>query len=232
MAKELPFFKFEISEWMFGRIQKQPLDIQGVFINLCCKYWHKLGEYSYEDAELDFTKESLDMLVQSRIISNESGYLVIKFLDIQLDECEQNSQKQRIKGLRSAQLRAARKLPKSTVVEPLLNPVEPNPTEENRREEKREEEINRKKFSEDYYQSKEQAFEEMKQDDLYMDEVHRTVTGKGWRVATKVHVLVILKKFLIAKADLESDKKNVRQHFKNYLFKEQVSNLVQIADEG
>lgn len=135
MAKELPFFKFDVSEWMFGRIQKQPDELQGMFINLCCKYWHKLGEYSYESACLDFSQDRLDTLLKSKLIGNEDGYIVIQFLDIQLDECAAASNKQRIKGLKSAQLRAERKL-KATTVQPRLESVKPNPTEEKRREEK------------------------------------------------------------------------------------------------
>lgn len=120
---------------MFGRIQKQPENVQGMFINLCCKYWHKLGEYSFEDACLDFGADRLAVLLDSKLIGNSEGYLIIKFLDIQLDECAAASNKQRIKGLKSAQLRAERKL-QSTTVEQRLKLVQPNPTEEKRREEK------------------------------------------------------------------------------------------------
>jgi len=148
MAKELPFFKFEISEWMFGRIQKQPAEVQGNFINLCCKYWHKLGEYAYEDACLDFGNTFIDNLILNKLIGVEVGngsYIFIKFLDIQLDECEQSSNKQRIKGLKSAAVRAIRRQQNSTVVQPLLTVVQPNPTEEKRREEKRKEESENKR---------------------------------------------------------------------------------------
>lgn len=139
MAKELPFFKFEISEWMFGRIQKQPLSVQGTFINLCCKYWHKLGELSYDDACLDFGHDNIKSLHDARIIGDDEGYIFIKFLDRQLDECEQTSKKNSLKGLKSAQVRAARRNNGSTVVQPQLTGVQPNSTEEKRREEKREE---------------------------------------------------------------------------------------------
>jgi hypothetical protein len=132
MAKELPFFKFEISEWMFGRIQKQPASIQGVFINLCCKYWHKLGELSFEDACLDFGADNIKLLSENKIIGNDKGYLYIKFLDRQLDECELLSKKNSLKGLKSAEIRAARRQLQSTTVEPQLTGVQPNSTEEKR----------------------------------------------------------------------------------------------------
>ncbi len=134
MAKELPFFKFEISEWMFGRIQKMPLEIQGTFINLCCKYWHKLGEMSLADSCLDFDQAHIKTLMDKKIVGQDSEYIFIKFLDIQLDECEQHSKKQRIKGLKSAEVRATRKQQQSTTVQPRLTSVQPNSTEEKRRE--------------------------------------------------------------------------------------------------
>lgn len=232
MAKELPFFKFEISEWMFGRIQKQPLDTQGAFINLCCKYWHKLGEYRVEDAELDFGEEHLSLLLQHKIIGIDQGFIFIKFLDNQLDECQQNSEKQRIKGLKSAEVRANRKQQRSTTVQQRLSPVQPNSTEEKRKEEKREDEIKPRKFLDDFYQSKEQALEELKADDLYIDECHRLITGKGWRVATKVNLMQILVVFLLGKADLTNEKSDVKKHFKNWLIREKLDTLTKICNEG
>jgi hypothetical protein len=142
MAKELPFFKFEISEWMLGRIQKQPLSIQGAFINLCCKYWHKLGELTTVDARLDFDNECIDALLSKGIIGTDGEYIYIKFLDKQLDECQELSKKNSINGLKSAKIRADRKRALTTV-EPSLPVVQRVSTEEKRKEEKRvrEEEI-------------------------------------------------------------------------------------------
>lgn len=137
MAKELPFFKFEVSEWMFGRIQKQPLEVQGTFINLCCKYWHKLGELSHDDAELDFHKDHIKSLIDCRVIAVDDGYIVVKFLDIQLDERKEVSRISSLKGKKSAELRFNRKQLRSTSVEPDSTDVQPTSTEEKRREEKR-----------------------------------------------------------------------------------------------
>lgn len=135
MAKELPFFKFEVSEWAMGRIQKQPLETQGAFINLCCKYWHKLGELSWEDACLDFGDSHIEALERNKIIGRDQDFIYIKFLDKQLDDCQDTSNKNRIAGLKSAAARAKRK---STPVERPLTSVERKSTEEIRKEEKRE----------------------------------------------------------------------------------------------
>lgn len=144
MAKELPFFKFEIAEWMFGRIQKQPEAIQGMFVNLCCKYWHKLGEYTYKDACLDYGQDRIDILKSSEIIGLDGAYLYVKFLDIQLDECNKLSEKNSINGLKSAEARRLRKLttvqPNSTTVDDPSTEAQRLLTEEKRIEEKRKEE--------------------------------------------------------------------------------------------
>jgi len=129
MAKELPFFKFEPSEYMFGRIQKQSYEIQGVFINICCKYWHKLGDYDLESLLLDFDKEIVEKLIRDKIITDgEDGNINIDFLDYQLNECHIVSKKNSESGKKSAQKR-------STGVQRAFND---GSTEENREDKKRE----------------------------------------------------------------------------------------------
>lgn len=145
MAKELPFFKFEISEWMFGRIQKQPLEVQGTFINLCCRYWHKLGDLSYDNACFDFVPEHIDNLIKSGIVKKDGERVVIAFMDSQLDECASISKVNSVKGKKSAEIRANRKSTavnhsstpvqhRLTTVEPNSTGVQPDSTEEKRRE--------------------------------------------------------------------------------------------------
>lgn len=82
------------------------------------------------------------------------------------------------------------------------------------------------------YKSKDQAFEQIKTEDLYLDEVHRLITGKGWRIATKVNVMQVFKFFLLAKANLENTKQDVKQHFKNWIVKQSVNDIIKICDEG
>lgn len=227
MAKELPFFKFEISEWMFGRIQKQPESIRGMFIDLCCKYWHKLGEYLLEDAELDFGSDRIKQLMDVHIIGQESGYLFIKFLDAQLDECAEQSKKNSIKGLKSAKIRASRRQPQLTTVEPQLTTVEPNPTEEKRREEKRKENLSVVKIkpfdTTDYYNSPTEAFEDMKSDEKLIEDLTRLVHRAGYQSCTKVTVALAVKNFLTiesAKPDFDNrPKKEIKRHLVNWINK-------------
>src|SRR3990167_7876045 len=158
MAKELPYFKFEPAQWMFGRIQKQSGDCIKAFINLCCKYWHELGEVSLEDARLDFGTDEINSLLKGKVIKNEAGMIRIDFLDEQLAEIKQFSGAQRIRGLKSAEVRAAKKRsttvePKSTTVEPPLNqsqpPLNPVQPEVNQSQPIRREEIIGDKIRED-----------------------------------------------------------------------------------
>ena len=39
MAKDLPYFKFFVSEWNDGDITLEDFETQGLFINLCAYYW-------------------------------------------------------------------------------------------------------------------------------------------------------------------------------------------------
>lgn len=109
MAKELPYFKFEVSEWMFGRIQKRTPQAQAAFINLCCKYWHKLGQVSLRSAQMDFGLEEITELIDAEIIYNVNGNIAIKFLDEQLGSVKDYLQKQSQKGKLSAEKRRRNK---------------------------------------------------------------------------------------------------------------------------
>ena len=40
MSKELPFFKFNSTQWLTGNISYETFHIQGVFIKLCAEYWN------------------------------------------------------------------------------------------------------------------------------------------------------------------------------------------------
>lgn len=148
MAKELPFFKFDVTEWSLGRIQKRSPQAQAVFINLCCKYWHKLGEVTIKSAELDYGKNEIAELIEYEIIRIKGDNIAINFLDEQLEERSQHSKSQSVRGKLSAEKRKSTKdndtptpvEPIATTVQPNSTTVQPNPTEENRIEEKREEE--------------------------------------------------------------------------------------------
>tara|TARA_R110000796_G_scaffold16616_2_gene51813 strand:- start:422 stop:1162 length:741 start_codon:yes stop_codon:yes gene_type:complete len=90
MAKELPYFKFEPSEWQNGDIQMLDAQTQLTFINICCTYWNRLGKLPYAFAlhkHCNGNAEALDLLISCNIIKlNDSNELIISFLDLQLKD--------------------------------------------------------------------------------------------------------------------------------------------------
>ena len=88
MAKELPYFKFEPSEWDNGNIQMCSLNARAIFIDLCCIYWTRVGDLPYA---LAFQKvcggndDSLLELKKHDIIKVQDELISINFLDEQLE---------------------------------------------------------------------------------------------------------------------------------------------------
>lgn len=89
MAKELPYFKFEPSEWMNGDIQMCNPAIRIAFLEMCCIYWVRTGELSKKMAIVKCCYGDpavLDELISMNIVELDSENIVIKFLDEQLSE--------------------------------------------------------------------------------------------------------------------------------------------------
>lgn len=99
MAKELPYFKFESQAWDTGNVQMCSRESKGLFIDLCSLYWSRLGELPYALALQKLcsgNKDAMQELVEHEIIGIFEGQIVIEFLDEQLDEFNQTSEKRRI----------------------------------------------------------------------------------------------------------------------------------------
>lgn len=86
MAKELPYFKFHCTEWMTGNIIFEPLEVQGLFINICALYWKRLGVLELSEIEQRYRKKSLIAKLSGRFFSVSGGFIKISFLDDQLTE--------------------------------------------------------------------------------------------------------------------------------------------------
>ena len=98
MAKELPYFKFEPSEWDNGNIQICTRDSKGLFIDLCSIYWSRLGELPYALALQKLcngNNDALQELINRQIIHIEHDQIIIDFLDEQLSEFNQINEKRR-----------------------------------------------------------------------------------------------------------------------------------------
>lgn len=90
MAKELPYFKFYIGEWLNGDITIEDYECQGVFINVCAYYWQK-------DAELTLTvlmkrfrnyEAQINQLIESKLIKVIGENISISFLNEQMESKE------------------------------------------------------------------------------------------------------------------------------------------------
>lgn len=135
MAKELPYFKFEPSEWDNGNIQMCSRESKGLFIDLCSIYWSRVGELPYALALQKLcngNELALQELIKHEIIGVISDQIVIQFLDEQLSERGQISEKRRESAeKRWKDANALQKQSKSNA----------NRIEESREEEKKKEEM-------------------------------------------------------------------------------------------
>lgn len=92
---KLQWFKFTPSDWMMGKIQRCPEITQARFMRLCCLYWNKECLLSFDDAEIEIDKEHLDILISKKIIKSDDDFIKIEFLDEQMDEIIETSEKRR-----------------------------------------------------------------------------------------------------------------------------------------
>ena len=86
MSKELPYFRFTVSEWLNGDISMEQMEDQGLFINVCAFYWFK--DCSLALAKLkqkfSFAEGSLSRLLKAEVLKvDENDNIVIDFLDEQ-----------------------------------------------------------------------------------------------------------------------------------------------------
>ena len=85
MAKQLPYFKFFVSEWSDGDITIEDYNIQGLFINICSYYWSKECELSTKILYKRFkhSKDEIDYLIDEGHLKQVDDFIVINFLDEQ-----------------------------------------------------------------------------------------------------------------------------------------------------
>ena len=98
MAKELPYFKFEPGAWDNGNIQMCSREAKGLFIDLCSIYWSRLGELPYALALQKHcmgNAQVLQELQDADIFGVVDGQIIIEFLDEQLNEFQETSEKRR-----------------------------------------------------------------------------------------------------------------------------------------
>jgi hypothetical protein len=88
--EKLQWFKFSPSDYMMGKIQRCPEVTQARFVRLCCLYWNKECNLSIEDAIIEIDKEHLDILLLKKIIKIENDFLIIDFLNEQMENIKES----------------------------------------------------------------------------------------------------------------------------------------------
>lgn len=89
MSKELPFFKFNSTQWLTGNISYETFHIQGVFIKVCAEYWNRDNKLTVDEAKLR-TKDavSVDYLIEKNYFKVKKEKIIILFLDEERKEIE------------------------------------------------------------------------------------------------------------------------------------------------
>lgn len=111
MAKNFPYFKFIVTEWMTGDIVFESLSVQGLFINICALYWQRDGFLSISDINKRFKNpEELKHLINV-FFQVKDELISIKFLDEQLIEANHISKKNSENGSKGGRPRKSEKNP-------------------------------------------------------------------------------------------------------------------------
>jgi uncharacterized phage protein (TIGR02220 family) len=93
--EKLQWFKFTPTDWVMGKIQRCPEITQARFMRLICLYWNKECVLNYEDAEIEIDKEHLEILINKKIIKLIDDFISIEFLNEQLFNISETSEKRR-----------------------------------------------------------------------------------------------------------------------------------------
>lgn len=137
--KELPYFKFYSTEWMTGNIVYEPLDVQGLFINICALYWKNGGVLRITEIEQRYKKKTLIAKLTDRFFSVNDGFISISFLNEQLIERQEVSKTNSKNGLLGGR-------PRSEEKKANANPIQTeNKPNESNKEVKQEVDIEKKK---------------------------------------------------------------------------------------
>lgn len=138
MAKDLPYFKFFVSEWNDGDITLEDYKRQGLFINICSYYWSKECNVPTKVLNKKFKelKEDVGYLICEGHLKSLDGFIRISFLDEQKQERLKTSKKNSEAGKKSAETRWGSNGKVTGVKIPLNGNVTIKRREEKKREDK------------------------------------------------------------------------------------------------
>ena len=138
MAKNFPFFKFVVSEWMTGDIVFEPFNVQGLFVNICALYWQRDGLLTIEDINKRYKNPAELAELSERFIVVTDGFISIKFLDEQLIDAGHISKVNSVNGKKGAESKANAKRLLSERSANLSKEEQEEEQEENKKKKKKE----------------------------------------------------------------------------------------------
>lgn len=120
MAKELPYFQFETSQYLTGTIQFCSYEEQGVFINVCSIYWERRCESNKDQLIRKFGSDHINRLIAEKVIKcDDDGDITIDFLDKQWESIMRSKTRLSEAGKKGV---LAKK--EATLKPPLSHPIE------------------------------------------------------------------------------------------------------------
>jgi len=213
MAKELPYFQFEPAEYLTGDVSFCSLSAQGLFTILCSYYWQRSCKLTKDQflRRINNPKEFQE-LVDENVIQLEENNINIKFLDEQLQKVVKQSKTNSINGSKGG--RPKKQKLKETETKPKQNR---NKTEiKGIREDKiREEEIKEENI--------------INNDSFLAESLNSTQWIETVAINNKVKLDVVnlyldyFKDHLITMEEQKSNTREFKQHFCNWLNKQDLS---------
>lgn len=103
VAKELPYFQFEPSEWQNGDIQMVSDKAKIAYIEICCTYWQRVASLPYAFAlqkHCGGNAELMQELISCNAVKVKEDKICITFLDNQIKTIEEKSDKARKSALK------------------------------------------------------------------------------------------------------------------------------------
>lgn len=224
MAKDLPYFKFDVSEWINGLITLEEDSAQGLFINICAHYWFKSGKLKLSEIKRRLSKSKpgdFEALISCGVLKVKDDDIIITFMDDQLRERETqstvNSANGRLGGRPKSEKKPTALIPLNEKKAKQSN-IEEKRREENREEEKRKEkEVVHKNFSIDNYKTGSEAFEEIKNDDLMVNKLLRVVRLEGFQTCDEVTIMKATRHFFVIEEAKPDFINKPRDEHKKYL---------------
>jgi len=143
MAKELPYYQFEVAEYLAGDIMICSLEAQGLFSIIKCIYWQK--ECSLNISKINKRYNKIDLVFELQeegaIKIDDQGEITINFLDSQYQAFKERRNKLSVAGKKGGLVK------KQATLKPPLSDVKA--TQKHIEEKRGEESIKKKQLTKD-----------------------------------------------------------------------------------